>query len=478
MKKLLAMLAVVAGAMCLAAPATSPSLISSSAAGHWEGAIALPGLPLIIHIDLATKNDLWTGTIDIPQQHANHLALDPVTITASAVRFSIPGVPGDPTFDGKLADGKIAGQFKQGALTVPFTLGREPYVLVPAVHPPTTKTLLPYRDEQVGFENGAVHLAGTLTIPTGNGPFPAVIFITGSGPQNRDEELFGHKPFLVIADDLTRGGFATLRADDRGVGGSTGGPVSNFTTAELATDAQAALAFLKTRPEIAADRIGLLGHSEGAIIAPLIASQRKDIAFVIMLAGSGVPGDQILRKQSELLAQSRGESADDISRQSAAFQQAMKSIESNAPLTATHDAVRNLILTQLASVSTTQPGDGDASIELQTLAAMNQMTSPWFRFFLTYDPRPALRKLSVPVLVLAGDKDRQADPDQNLPEITKALAESGDKDVTIQKLPGLNHLFQTADTGSVQEYPLIQETISQSALTVIRQWLQKRFIHG
>ena len=188
----------------LAMPATNPT----AAAGHWEGAIALPAVPMVVRVELAERNGNWTGTIDIPQQHASGLTLDPVTVAGSGVRFTIRAVPGDPTFDGQIADGKLAGTFRQGGLAIPFTLSRSPYTAPATTRAAELADNAIYRSEDVGYDNGAVHLAGTLTLPTANHPVPAVVLITGSGPQNRDEEILGHKPFRVLADALGRAGIA------------------------------------------------------------------------------------------------------------------------------------------------------------------------------------------------------------------------------------------------------------------------------
>ena len=381
---------------------------SSSPTGHWEGAVQLPGSPLVVYVDLVEKQGAWSGTIDIPQQHAKHLKLDPVSVAGSSVRFIIDGVPGDPTFDGKLADGHIAGTFTQAGLSIPFKMGREKFAIAPPASRPAepavpTTAPIPYTAEDVSYDNGPIHLAATLTIPQGKGPFPAVVLITGSGAQNRDEEIMGHRPFYVIADILTRAGIAVLRADDRGVGGSTGGLVDDATTDELAGDTVAGIEFLKNRPEVAKDRIGLIGHSEGAIIAPLIASRDPDVAFIVMLAGSGVPGDQIIERQSALLEAARGEPSAAVDRQAHDLHDVLAMVEADGDPVKMRDKVRAQVRDQLLAINpTTQPSE--KVIDVQTTLGMDRLTSRWFRNFLTYDPRPAMRNVKVPTLVLAGIK--------------------------------------------------------------------------
>ena len=243
---------------------------------------------------------------------------------------------------------------------------------------------------------------------------------------------------------------------------------------ELAGDTLAAVAFLKTQHAVNGDRIGLVGHSEGAIIAPLLASQSKDIAFIVMLAGTGVPGDQVWLKQRELIERADGYDEALIARENVSAPQLVSAIETGAGFEAIDLLARSQLASQaqvLASSKrpTTQQTDTQADLTART------MTTRWFRFFLTYDPRPALRKVTVPVLVLNGDLDRQVSPEQNLPEIEKALKEAGNKDVTVQLLHGLNHLIQNAHTGSPSEYATIEETFDETTLRTIVDWIHQRF---
>jgi hypothetical protein len=337
---------------------------------------------------------------------------------------------------------------------------------VPASQP--TIVSKPYTEQEVSYSNGPIHLAGTLTVPLGAGPFPAVVLIPGSGPLNRDEEIFGHKPFLVIADHLARSGIAVLRFDDRGVGGSTGGTVEEATTEELAGDTRAGVEFLKTQLSISSDRIGLVGHSEGAIIAPLLASRSKDVAFVVMLAGTGVPGDAVWLTQREMIDRADGAADALIQLENKNAPVLISAIETGAGAAAIEALLRSQLAEQAPLLPesrrpTTQQTDSNAEL------VSRAMTTRWFRFFLTYDPRPALRKVTVPVL------DKQVSADQNLPEIEKALKEAENTDVTVRVLPGLNHLFQKARTGSPSEYARIGEDFDAGAISVIGNWIMGRF---
>lgn len=444
------------------------------AAGHWEGAIQVPGHDLLVKIDLAAADGSWKGTIDIPEQGAKAMPLEKITVEGDHVGFAMAGVPGTPTFDGKLESGKIAGTFTQGGASIPFRLGRE--AAQAARRPQDPVPPFPYQEEEVAYQNGDIHLAGTLTLPPGAGPFPAVVLITGSGAQNRNEELLGHRPFLVLADHLSRHGIAVLRVDDRGVGGSTGS-VSGSTSSDFTGDVLAGVAFLKhdaNHAHIAADRIGLIGHSEGGLIAPLAASRSKDVAFIVMLAGPGVPGSEILPAQVEAIDTASGQPAAKARQDADLTRAALDLVRSEK-----NDAVLRTKLKKLFeehsdaidAADLKAAGGLDAFVDQQ----VKSFGSPWFRYFLDYDPRPALRQVKVPVLALNGELDRQVLPDQNLPAVEQALQEGKNPDVTVRRMPGLNHLFQTTTTGSPTEYATNQETLSPAVLDLVTSWILERF---
>jgi pimeloyl-ACP methyl ester carboxylesterase len=328
------------------------------------------------------------------------------------------------------------------------------------VRPQDPKAPFPYRQEVVAYESleQGIKLAGTLTLPPSNGPFPAVLLITGSGAQNRNEEIMGHKPFLVLADYLTRRGIAVLRVDDRGVGGSSSGPPT-ATSRNFAQDVLAGVNFLKSRREVNPSRIGLIGHSEGGIIAPMVAAQSPDVAFIVLMAGTGVKGDEVLTEQGKLILRANG-AGEDLIQENTKVQKALFAvIKSTNDNEVAEKQVRE-------SLSTVNPTIRDAA-----LAQLNMTLSPWMRFFVTYDPQPALEKVKCPVLAINGEKDLQVPPGQNLPAIEKALRAGGNKDFKAVELPGLNHLFQTCKTGSVAEYQQIEETISPTALNLMGNWI-------
>jgi fermentation-respiration switch protein FrsA (DUF1100 family) len=320
----------------------------------------------------------------------------------------------------------------------------------------------------VAFDNpvqSGVHLAGTLTLPQGKGPFPAAILITGSGPQDRDETLLGHQPFWVIADYLSRRGIAVLRVDDRGTAKSTG-DFAKATSADFATDANAAFAFLKTRKDVRQNAIGFIGHSEGGMIGPIAMATNKQAAFLVMMAGPGTALDQLMLSQRRLIGASMGQSEAEMNRAEPVMATLFKAVASGATYEDGLAAAR-AVLTPEAMTTLGMPAGASKEI------IVAQVASPWFRYFLRYDPAPNLRAIRVPVLAMNGSLDRQVPPTENLAAIKAALKD--DKDVTIVELPGLNHLFQTAKTGAVGEYAEIEETVAPIALDRMATWIEARF---
>jgi fermentation-respiration switch protein FrsA (DUF1100 family) len=429
--------------------------------GAWAGTLdaGATRLRLLFHITNTPYG--LVATMDSPDQGAQRLVAT-VSRTGSALKLELKQIAG--TFEGTVdaAHTTIDGTWSQGAARLPLVLtSTQTAVRVEPRRPQTPVKPYPYRDEEVAYENRTANitLAATLTLPPGPGPFPAVLLITGSGPQDRDETILGHRPFLVLADYLTRRGIAVLRADDRGVGKS-GGAFGAATTADFATDAEAGVAYLRTRREIDVKKIGLVGHSEGGVIAPLVASRNPAVAFIVMMAGSGVPGDEIIVAQTTLMSQAAGLTADQVEKNSALERQILQIVEVEKDEAALAVKLRN------ALQGTVRPED----MELQIKA----LSAPWYRYFLTYDPVPALKRVTCPVLAINGERDMQVPPKQNLPAIRRALESSGNTHIEVVELPGLNHLFQAAKTGSPTEYAQIEETMSPIALDTIARWIVKQ----
>ena len=435
-------------------------------AGHWEGKINVPIQPLIIKVDLSIKENNWSGTIDIPSQGAKGLPLSNIQIEEDkdvvSVKFTISGVPGNPTFDGHLNDETISGKFTQGGATFDFTLARD--IISDPARPQEPKPPFPYKIEEVAFKNGTVNLAGTLTLPKGSGRFPAVLLISGSGLQDRDQTLFGHKPFWVIADYLTRAGIAVLRVDDPGIGKSTPHPKSP-TTADFATDVEAGVAFLKKDDRISS--VGLIGHSEGGAIASIVASRSDDIHFIVLMAAPGVLGAELLRKQNERIFDTIGIATE--------RKQTLLTLLDQLFTIVASDMADNELQQQVGAIVRKQfEANGvpiDQQDETQIQAAVEQVLNPWMRYFLAFNPQHALKKVKAPVLALNGELDVQVDAEQNLTGIVTALEQGGNRNVTTHRLSKHNHLFQQAMTGLVNEYAAIEETISPKVLSLIRDWV-------
>ncbi len=440
--------------------------------GHWEGAMDLQGTALTFMVDLTLSDGVWSGTMDIPMQNAIGLPLLTVRVVKDTVEFTLE-VAGDPVWSGIVSEGRIEGTLTQSGFSFPFWLGREE--VPPPPRPQEPQPPFPYREEEVTYQNGEITLAGTLTIPPGEGPFPAALMITGSGAQDRNEEIFNHKPFLLIADVLTRAGIAVLRVDDRGVGGSSLGS-EPATSADFVGDVLTGVEFLGTQDVIDPVRIGLIGHSEGGMIAPMAAARSSEVAFIILLAGTAVTGEEILLEQTRLITKAAGATEAQLEAQYAAQSEVLGLARIGADSRTVRAAVADLIDVQFARLSGAEQQAITPELREQQISqATAQVLHPWFQFFLGFDPRTALREVTVPVLALNGGLDLQVPPRQNLPEIAIALGEAGNTDITIREFPGLNHLFQTAGTGSPAEYILIEETMAPVVLETIRDWIVERF---
>ncbi|WP_439489661.1 alpha/beta hydrolase family protein [Algoriphagus sp.] len=333
----------------------------------------------------------------------------------------------------------------------------------------------PYYTEEITFKNNHSHvtLAGTLTLPSAAGNYPAVILISGSGAQNRDEEISGHKPFLIISDHLTKLGIAVLRYDDRGVGKSTGN-FKTATTADFASDVASAIEFLKTRKEIDKDKIGLIGHSEGGLVAPMVASDSKDVSFIVLLAGPGIEIMKVLLMQQELIARANGLSEPEIKEYILpVHEEAYRMISmSTDGRTLKTDLAR--LIGQSYDNSPADLMPSEMSREEIVSTQSDKWSSEWFRNFLKYDPASILEKVTCPVLALNGEKDLVVTPKENLSGIINALKKGGNSRVTVKELPNLNHLFQNCETGSPAEYATIEETFSPDALKEISDWILKQ----
>jgi fermentation-respiration switch protein FrsA (DUF1100 family) len=458
-------------ALCLAlgVGAMNPAEAQESAdrpdvAGTWIGTLDAAGqeLTLVFHILRGVDGEL-SGTMDSPDQGAYGLALSAVEEgNDGSVRFEFSMAGGEYTGRLSVEGDAIEGSWSQGGASFPLLLERGDADALAPKRPQEPQPPFPYEALEVEFDNpeAGIRLAGSLTIPAGDGPHPAVALLSGSGPQDRNGTVFGHRLFLVLADYLTRRGIVVLRFDDRGIGQSTGN-LAVATTKDFASDALAAVAFLRTRPEVDAQRIGLVGHSEGAVVAPMAANQGAAIAFAVLLASTGVDGRQLLVMQAKAINRASG-LPEALIEERAQVQGALLDVA----VAAENDSVA---MDQARAILADAGLTGDAAE-----GQVRSLLSPWMKYFLVYDPLPELRKLSIPVLVLNGEKDTQVPPNENLLPVEHALRDGGNPDVTAEILPGLNHLFQTAETGAPAEYVGIEETMSPVALARIADWIAVR----
>ena len=441
--------------LALAAP-TSPF------EGAWEGALDVGAIKLRLVLKLHQSGARWEATLDSIDQGASGIPVDEVIIDGDHITLAMPKLSAG--YEARRDGQKLVGTWKQGG-GLPLTLTHTEHPVAIARKPQEPIPPLPYDAIDLTIDNkvGKATLACTLTHPRDVAKAPAVILITGSGPQDRDEQLLGHKPFLVIADSLTRRGIAVLRCDDRGVAKSTG-DLAHATTMDFVGDVVAELAALRARPDIDPARVGLCGHSEGGLIAPIVASQSKDVAFIVLLAGPGVVGEQILYAQGEAIERAAGTSEAEI-KSSHELRARMFAVLKTEKDDAVIEKKLRALLEALPEADRKKAGLTREAMGVP----IRQMMAPWFRAFLVLDPAPYLKKVTVPVLALNGEHDLQVPPKQNLPALTAALA--GNKDVTTRELPGLNHLFQTCKTGSPAEYATIEETFAPSALTLLGDWI-------
>jgi pimeloyl-ACP methyl ester carboxylesterase len=440
----------VLGSLLLAFPARAGSgdATELSLAGSWLGPLQVsPTKWSRFGFYLQAQRDgSFSGTFASLDQGATSIALSRVSLENGRLTMEIGAI--GCRYDGTLsADGsQIQGWWTQSGASAAVVLKR--------IKPQETQRPYPYVEEEVTYQNAkdAATLAGTLTLPFARGVFPAVILITGSGQSDRDENAYGHRPFLVLADYLTRRGIAVLRVDDRGVGGSTG-EVLQATSEDFARDVLAGVEYLKTRRVVDPRRIGLIGHSDGGNIAPLAAVDSNDVAFIVLMAGSGVTGDLIIEGQivGILKAGGAGQATIDAALQD--YRRRIEVVKSEVDPNRARERLRDL---------------GCIEAQIQSL------TLPWYRFFVTHDPQETLRKVQCPVLALNGGLDTQILARVNLPAIEQALREGGNPDFTVRELPGLNHLFQTAQTGYANEYAFIEETMSPVALETVTAWIEAR----
>lgn len=445
-----------------------PANAISPLEGTWQGAFQNGNMRfrLQLHISHDDQKQL-TGTMDSLDQAANAVPMTKLSEKNGVAHFEIAMVGG--VYDGGLnaARNAMTGKWAQGNDSVLLEFKRSDEVLE-LRRPQNPVKPLPYKEEEVSFQNqaGTATLAGTLTVPPGAGPFPAALLISGSGPQNRDEFLVGHRPFLVLADALARKGLVVLRYDKRGLGKSTG-DYANATTEDFAGDAAVALAYLKGRKEVSPERTGVVGHSEGGLIAPMLAG-KGGVAWIVLLASPAQTGEKTMLAQSKAIADAAGMPAAQLAHSLEFDQKAYALVRQEKD---------RALLEKKLDAMVVETGIGDEATGGAISGQILMLASPWFRYFLDHDPIPALKNVKCPVLALNGSKDLQVSAAENLPLIRQALQEAGNKDVTATEMPDLNHLFQHAESGTPAEYGAIEETISPDVLQTIADWVTKHSGH-
>lgn len=466
-------------ALIVSAPVllAQPKPESKSPVGIWEGPLKAGAIELRIAFKITKDKDgKLAATMDSIDQGAKDLPCSDVSYADGKLTVGIP--LGKAKYTGKMSENgaSIQGEFEQSGAKLKLDLKRVEKVSS-VNRPQHPKKPYPYADEDVTFVNAAadnIKLAGTLTLPKGDGPFPAVVLVSGSGPQDRDETLLGHKPFLVLADHLTRNGIAVLRYDDRGVGKSAG-KHDTATSADFATDAFAAVSYLRGRKEIDSKRVGIMGHSEGGLIAPMVAANHpEEVAFIVLLAGPGVPGDEVLLLQQKVIAKAMGAKPEEMKLGERLMGAILPAAKEPGPADERKKKIEKAAAEFLAGLTPEEKKRIDAGGGEKTAAAgVARLGDVWMQYFLTFDPRPTLGKVKCPVLAINGELDTQVIPDQNIPAIEKALKAGGNERITMKVFSKLNHLFQKSKTGVPSEYGQIEETFSPEALVYISDWLKK-----
>ena len=443
--------------------------------GIWQGKISA-GVDLTAFFHIKEEGKNISATLDFPDGGIRDMSASSIAIKEDSILVEVPKLNGK--YLGRIInDSTINGYWIQGQQ---FLLNlHKVKEMILAKRPQTPKPPFPYKSENIVYFNSdkSIQYGATMTIPNGKGPFPAVLLITGSGQQNRDEEILQHKPFAVIADYLTKRGFVVLRVDDRGMGQTTG-DVLSATSRDFANDAEVSLDYLKKRKEVDNKKIGLLGHSEGGMIAQIIASERKDINFLVFLAAPGENNLNLMKDQNEAILAKVGMSKSYIDQYLELYTKLLSSvIKSDSLEEAKQNASKLIDEWRAKTPSNVVTGTTGITNEETKQRFINAFVpavySPWFKYFLSYDPDPILQKISAKVLALNGNKDIQVVSKTNLPAMESSLKKSQSNDYDIKELKGLNHLFQHCKICNVQEYGYLEETIAPEVLNMIGDWLER-----
>jgi pimeloyl-ACP methyl ester carboxylesterase len=445
--------------------------LSQEIIGSWNGILKVQGLQLRIVFHISKNENGFTSKMDSPDQGAKNIPSSSTSFENQLLEIKMSNI--NLEFSGTLKQNNtIEGTLKQSGQSFPMILTKEKIDKEILIRPQEPLKPFPYRSENFVFKNKSakIKLAGTLTYPNGNGPFPVVILISGSGPQNRDSEIFGHKSFLVIADYLTKNGIAVLRYDDRGTAKSTG-TYNTANSLDLSTDVEAAINYLKKHKKINPNKIGLIGHSEGGMIAPIVASKNKDVNFIVLMAGPGIKCDKLLLLQEELIAKVNGQNDEEIQKSLSINRKIFEIINESKDDLELKNKLTEFLKKTVQEIPKNQKLkelSDDQLVEIQ----YKSLTNPWMKYFLKFEPKIYLEQVKCPVLAINGEKDLQVPSEINLLSIHEILENSGNHSNQIVSIPNLNHLFQECTTGSPQEYPIIEQTFSPIALEIIKNWIE------
>lgn len=475
-----ALAAVLLSSACEAPP--SEPVSDEDRLGYWTGSFQVlrDTVQVVVNITGAPDDaNRFIGEVALPRQGIFQVPTAPEW-DEDELRFEVQALGG--RYEGRLNRDRsaIRGDWFQAGGVFRLTLSPTDEPPRPA-RPQEPEAPFPYRVDTVSIphSDGRVVLAGTLTTPMDDGPHPAVVLVSGSGPQDRDETLFRHKPFLVLADHLTRHGIAVLRYDDRGIAESVG-DFANATTEDFATDALVAVEFLVAREGIDPDRIGIIGHSEGGIVAPIAAARSDRVAFIVSLAGTGISGRELVELQTRRIMEVSGVSPPVMALNTRIQDEVLDNLMAAANAETALEAAKAKLeeawggLPMKAVTALGLASHVDRAME----EMVRQVASPWMFFFLEFDPTTAFERVRVPVLALNGSLDLQVPPDPNLYRIREALERGGNNNVTAIELDGLNHLFQRAGTGLPSEYGNIQETMAPEVLRIIADWINALATQG
>lgn len=436
--------------------------------GPWAGKLNIAGISLDFEVRFLMVSDSISAFMDIPEQSAKDIALNNIRYNFPELHFEMPAGSGTAYFKGSIANDSIKGTMKQSGMEGTFYLTRG------ALKKEVEKENVSYKQEEVTFSNGENTFAGTLTIPPVKGKHPAVVMITGSGAQNRDEEIMGFKIFKIIADNFTKNGIAVLRYDDRGVGGSKGKSVMESTTQEFAEDVVQAVKYLQSRDDINSKQIGLCGHSEGGIVAPLASTMDEDIAFMVLIAGTSIKGIDIIKEQSRMIMKANDTPQEEIDRQLEMYDMIYNSINTGTGWDKLKEDLASRMMKDMDNSTDSAKAKNEEFSKQMAEMQIKSFSAPWFKFFVNYDPYPVLTKVKVPVLALFGENDLQVLPSQNKSPMEEALSKSGTKDYKIVVMPKANHMFQSAVTGSPKEYSSLPKEFVPGFLDTMTNWILER----